>query len=66
MENQHAVEVEFKVYQIVHTGRGNNESERYGLEFARSFGTYIQAINWINTEGHRHSDYTILEIFRKK
>lgn len=58
--------MEFKVYQIAHIGGGNEEPERYGLEFVMAFGTFIQAINWINNEGHRNRDYTIIEIYRKK
>lgn len=64
--NQADIRIDFKVYQIVHTGRGSGEFERYGLEFIRSFETYIQAMNWIHSEGYRQRDYTIIEVFRKK
>lgn len=66
MEKQSDVGVDFRVYQIVHTGRGGGDSERYGLEYIRSFNTYIQAMNWIHSEGNRQKDYTIMEVFRKK
>ena len=30
------------------------------------FRTYEEALNWINEEGFRQVDYTILQVFRKK
>jgi hypothetical protein len=66
MPDQYDIGIDFKVYQIVHDGRGSGDSERYSLEFVRSFDTYSLAINWIRDEGYRHRDYIIIEVFRKK
>jgi len=57
----------FKVYILTDTGANGFAGRVYGFtnEAHKDFDTYDDALNWIQVNGDRHIEYTILEVLRK-
>jgi len=66
MANEHGYELDFKVYEVVQNGSVRFNNTFYGLVYVKSFETEDEARDWIITDADRHTNYTILEVFRNK
>jgi hypothetical protein len=66
MANKYGQERVFKVFRIVSNGHVGAFETFYGLVSVRSFDNLEEAESWVNNEGERHVDYTIIEVIRNK
>lgn len=65
MGNEYIAKKAYQIYIIVDTNAPSTE-RIYGLhDTHKSFSEYSDAKSWIETEGERHINYTILEVFRR-
>ena len=65
MDNKYVPKKEFKVYIIgdIHSDFGEGV---YGLTYTgQTFPEYELAKEWINDNGERKTDYTIVDVFAK-
>jgi hypothetical protein len=66
MANEYIAEKTYQVYIIVDS-QNSSFSKTYALEDThKSFPTYDEAEQWIQEEGDRQVNYTIINVIRKR
>jgi len=66
MANEHGTDIEYRVYKIVGKGEVGQYERFNGLVWVGDHESFEEAQIWIENEGARHVDYTILQIFKNK
>jgi hypothetical protein len=66
MSNEHGQELKYIVYEVVGNGHVGDHHRFYGFVQVQSFDEHNAAEIWINEEGERHVNYTIIEVLRNK
>jgi hypothetical protein len=56
----------FKVFEVKQMHLGMGETVYTLKSIHREFDEPVDAVEWVQLEGHEEVDYTILEVFRKK
>jgi len=65
MDNKYPANNEFRIYKITQSGM-EDKMIVYGLINTHIFfKTYDLAKQWIEDEGERHVEYTIVEVYKK-